>query len=124
MGPIGGGPGGGADAVVAAAAVLCDNRAMPALCPLPQSPSPPSRGFPAQPVRRSIVAGAIVPLLAAMLVLNAHALRREADKLPLDSPLRAPALRALSPLCRATSATGLDRPRAWAEALEVRLLNE
>ena len=72
-----------------------------------------------------VVWARILPLLAAMLLLNTHALRREAeDRLPLDSPVRVPALRVLTPLCRLTHALGIDRPRAWAEALEKRLINE
>lgn len=73
---------------------------------------------------RSAVGGLLPPFLAAMLLLNAHALLREADSLPLDSPLRAPALRALPWLCRATTALRIDRPRAWTEALERRTINE
>ena len=66
----------------------------------------------------------VLPFLAAMLLLNAQALRRGADNLPFDSPVRAPALRALAPLCRLVHALRIDRPRAWAEALERRLINE
>ena len=66
----------------------------------------------------------LLPFLAAMLLLNAHALRREAELLPFDAPVRAPALKALAPLCRATTFLFLDVPRNLSEALEKRTINE
>lgn len=66
----------------------------------------------------------LLPFLAAMLLLNAKALRRETELLPFDSPVRAPALKALAPLCRATTFLHLDLPRNLAEALEKRTINE
>ena len=72
-----------------------------------------------------VMGGRILPFLAAMLLLNAHALQREAeDRLALDSPVRAPALRVLKPLCRLTHALGIDRPRNWTEDIEQKLINE
>ncbi len=60
----------------------------------------------------------LLPFLAAMLLLNADALHREADLLPFDHPVRAAALRVLAPVRRRTTALRLDRPRAGAEAVE------
>ena len=66
----------------------------------------------------------LLPFLAAMLLLNAKALRREAELLPFDAPVRAPALKVLAPLCRATALLQLDVPRNLSEALEKRTINE
>jgi hypothetical protein len=64
----------------------------------------------------------LLPLLAAMFLLNADALHREADLLPFDHPVRAAALRILAPVRRLTGALFLDRPRAVAEAVEAALV--
>ena len=91
---------------VALGAIMCDNPAMH------------THGT------RGAAGALILPLLAAMLLLNARALQREADRLPFDSPVRAPALRALAPLCRAIAFLRIDLPRNLAEALERRTINE
>ena len=66
----------------------------------------------------------LVPFLVAMLLFNTGALRREAELLPFDSPVRSPALRVLAPLCRATALLRLTLPRNLAEALERRTIHE
>ena len=63
-----------------------------------------------------------VTALAALLLLNAPAMLRSADRLQPDSPLRTPALRALAPFARASAALRADRLRSAAESLELRFL--
>ena len=67
---------------------------------------------------RMDLAALLLPFLAALLLLNAHALRRWADNLDYDAPARTPALRLLDPICRLTETLCLDAPRNRAEALE------
>lgn len=68
-------------------------------------------------------ASLLLVFLAALLLLNAKALNRWADGLEYDSPVRAPALRALGPLCRVTAALRIDMPRNCAETLEKSMSN-
>lgn len=89
-----------------------------------QTPDPPPAPAATPDTPKARLPALLLPFLAAMLLLNAQALRREAELLPFDAPVRAPALKALAPLCRATAFLHLDVPRNLSEALEKRTINE